>query len=99
MSLDSNWDLKGLVSPMQPEQFLTCYSEQVPVFIHGADPLRGAQLVTVNEATELVAQGLHPDGRISMRKDTRRSRSMTSRPSRPPRSAPLAVSSAYRPPP
>jgi len=56
--------LEHLVLPMSRQEFLDYYMNQVPVFIQGGSPVRVAGLVDVAEVSEIVHQGLHPDGRI-----------------------------------
>jgi hypothetical protein len=58
--------LSDLIEPMSPQEFLDYYVKQVPVFVHGGHPRRAKALINAHELSDIVHQGLHPDGRIGM---------------------------------
>jgi ribosomal protein L16 Arg81 hydroxylase len=64
--------LEDLVDPMSRREFMDCYINQLPVFVHGGSAMRAAGLVDVAEVSALVQQGLHPEGRISLLQNGKR---------------------------
>src|SRR5262245_10853056 len=58
--------LAGLVSPMTQQEFLDCYIEQLPVFIHGGTPSRVAKLIKVNDVRDIIQKQTYPSYRIRM---------------------------------
>ena len=58
--------LEQLLHPMKRDTFVEHYVNQEPFFVHGGLSTRATNLITVDEVSELVEQGLHPEGRIKL---------------------------------
>lgn len=61
--------LEQLLYPMKLDSFAHYYANQEPVFIRGGSSTRVTNLITADQVSELVQQGLHPDGRIKLYKE------------------------------
>jgi len=56
--------LEHLLCPMDRTEFFDYYLRQVPLIIRHASPTLHCELVSVDEISEIVQQGIHPEGRF-----------------------------------